>query len=85
MSILHAAERIVTGRRARQYGEPVECMQRIAQAWSAVLGVPVEARQVALCMAALKLVREGDRHRDDNLIDAAGYVLIADQCARDGS
>lgn len=82
MSVLRAAERIVTGRRSRQYGEPVECMHRVAQAWSAVLGVDVSARQVALCLAALKLVREGNRHADDNLIDAAGYVLIADKCAR---
>lgn len=81
MSVLRDAERIVRGARSRQYGEPVECMKRTAQAWSGVLGVDVSPRQVALCLAALKLVREAHRHAEDNLIDAAGYILIADKCA----
>lgn len=81
MTVLSDGEQLVTGERREQYGPPVECMARTAAAWTAVLGVPVQARQVALCLAAMKLVREGHAHRPDNLVDAAGYVLIADLCA----
>lgn len=65
--------------RRADYGDPRECHERIAQAWSAVLGVPVEARSVALCLAAVKLVRESIAHKRDNIVDGIAYIGIADQ------
>ena len=68
------AAKIVTHRRLA-YGHPAEDFARTAQLWSALLGCPIHARQVALCMIALKLSRECHQHRQDNLVDVMGYAL----------
>lgn len=72
-----AEELVLRGDRAHQHGHPPASMRRVALAWSGVLGITVTAREVALCLAAMKLCREANRHGADNLLDAAGYVLIA--------
>jgi len=73
---------LVDGDRETDYGHPVESHKQYALAWSAILRVEVSPKQVALCMAALKLVREGHRHKADNLDDAHGYVDIARRIAK---
>lgn len=82
------AERLVNGKRAEQYGQPPENMARIGAVWGALLGrEPIPPRTVAVMMAALKLAREcGPEPKRDNLVDACGYLLIAEQCgeAADG-
>lgn len=81
-----AGASLVDGERRRDYGDPVENLGRIGAAWAAILGLPepISARHAALMMVALKLVREGqgNRHKVDNLEDAAGYLHIADLAAR---
>lgn len=81
-SVAAEAERLVHGKRAEQYGEPAENMVRIGRVWGALLDrEPIAARTVALMMAALKLAREtGPEPKRDNLVDACGYLLIADLC-----
>lgn len=44
--------------RQETHGDPVVNMQRIAQAWSAILGVEVTPANVGRCMSALHLVRD---------------------------
>ena len=80
-SILDEAQRILAGPRQEDYGDPVEAHRRVAGAWSAILDHPVAAHEVALCMAALKLVRATTSTERDSLIDAVGYVAIADRCS----
>jgi len=53
-------------------------MRRIALAWSAILDRPVTGKEVALCMAALKLCREAHKPKRDNRVDLVGFALIAD-------
>lgn len=81
-SIAAEAERLVNGKRAEQYGNPPENMARIGVVWGALLGRDaIPARTVAVMMAALKLAREcGPEPKRDNLVDACGYLLIAEQC-----
>lgn len=74
-TILEEAQRLVTGDRGADYGHPIDDFGRTAQMWSALLGIPVSAADVALCMAALKLSREVNRPKRDNRVDAAGYLL----------
>ena len=85
MSILSRAERLVVrGARRAQYGEPVAHLSRVAAVWSALTGREFTAHDVAVMLAAMKLVRESHRPDEDNRVDAAGYVLIADLVEREG-
>jgi hypothetical protein len=72
-----AQELVLNGARRDAYGEPVEAMRRVAGVWTATRGCDRTARQVAVELALLKLTREACRHDLDNLVDAAGYVLVA--------
>lgn len=76
-----AGKRLVDSDREAQYGNPVENMARIGKAWEAILGIPVSGHKAALCMTALKLVREAKTHKEDNLLDAEGYIEIARRVA----
>lgn len=50
--------------------------QRVATIWSGILGFPVSAEQVVLCMVGLKLAREAGQHDPDNITDAEGYLSL---------
>lgn len=78
-TILQEAERIIGGDRAQDYGDITESTQRIASMWSTILGVDVTPRQVLLCMVGLKISREVNKHKRDNLVDIAGYVRLLEK------
>lgn len=67
--------------RQDDYGDCVETHTRMAGHISLILGVPVTARQAALCMVAVKLARESHQHKDDNCDDGGSYFEIAKKCA----
>ena len=71
--LLTTALRVIRARR-RQYGDPAAEFGKVAALWGAILDTRVEPRQVGLCMAAAKLVREAHQHRRDNLVDLCGYA-----------
>lgn len=85
MTTLTKAERLladagvtISGPKREAYGDPRESFEHIARVWSIVLGQSVSCRQVALCMAGLKLVRESHAHSRDNLLDGAAYFALAE-------
>lgn len=78
-SLANEARTLREGDRQADYGAPEDNLARIAQIWSGILGVPVTARTVALCMVGVKLAREGYRHKHDNLVDAYAYLEIAER------
>jgi Domain of unknown function (DUF6378) len=81
-TIAEEATTLVAGARRDHYGDPVENHTRIGKVWAVLLDLPepISPRTVAVMMAALKLVREGGpRGKRDNLVDACGYLLIAEQ------
>jgi len=82
MSILTEADEIAGESRSRDYGHPYENHRRIAAIWSiqmeGVLRRPLLPREVALMMIGLKLAREINSPKRDNLIDAAGYIKCVD-------
>ena len=51
----HAAE--LVNRRRREYGEPVDVFEQVAERWSLAFGTKLSTAQVALCAPRLKLVR----------------------------
>jgi len=73
----HAAE-LVGGDRAKQHGDKATNHQNIANLWTAYLGTPVTADQVAIMMVLLKVARTktGAVNRDD-FVDMAGYAGVA--------
>lgn len=80
ISILAQAENIVNGERQEQYGSPVESMNSIAALWTGYLRHPINGKDVAMMMALLKIAREQHNAKRDNLVDAAGYISIAERC-----
>lgn len=72
-TILQEAQRLTTGDRQESYGHPLDDFTKTAGLWSVILGVPVTAEKVALCMVAVKISRELNAPKRDNLVDGAGY------------
>lgn len=77
-SILTEAHELVNGDRAKAYGDVHENFQR----WSDLLrplGIVLTPYQLALVMVAGKLARQTHKAKRDNLVDACGYLEIADR------
>jgi hypothetical protein len=66
---------LVSGDRQNDYGHPLDDFTRAGKIWEAILGVPVSAEQIALCMVGVKIAREVNRQKIDNAIDGIGYFL----------
>ncbi len=73
------AKKLVYGDRNAQYGPPTKDLARTAKMWSAILDTEVTAKQVALCMVALKISRECFKPKADNIVDGIGYFLCAER------
>lgn len=80
MSILLEAESIVNGpeQANRKYGPPNEVFQVYADIFNSIAPTNVEltATDVAYVMLSVKLGREAHHHKQDNLVDACGYLEI---------
>ena len=76
--ILMEADRLTSGDRNKNYGDPYVNHDRIARIWSVVLGHEVSPAQVALCMVGVKLARlvETPDHLD-SFVDGAAYMALA--------
>lgn len=87
--ILHAAEKCVCGQRETDYGTPEDNFKAIAELWEAYLNkacargvnVCVEAKDVAVMMALLKIARiAAGGGKADSWIDLAGYAACGAEC-----
>ena len=87
--ILHAAEKCVCGQRETDYGTPEDNFETIAELWEAYLNkactrgvnVRVEAKDVAVMMALLKIARiAAGGGKADSWIDLAGYAACGAEC-----
>jgi len=77
-SIAHEAIQLVGGDRNRAYAHPAINFARIARLWEPIFGCPVTPAQVALAMIQVKVSREINAHKRDNLVDLVGYCLTLD-------
>ena len=76
--ILREAARLTLGARPGKHGDPVAQHRAAAGLWSAYLGMPVRADQVAVCMMLLKVSRTMvGAVNADNYVDGAAYMGIA--------
>jgi Domain of unknown function (DUF6378) len=78
--LLADARALVDGPRLLDYGSPQRNLRSIGVMWTEMLDVatPITPRQVALMLAALKLVRAANRTNRDDLLDLAAYASLAD-------
>lgn len=77
MNILEEANKIVNERseeKERQYGSFSKSMEIAADMASLMCGKTITAKDMYKCMIALKLSRESNKHKEDNLLDAAAYI-----------
>tara|TARA_R100000234_G_C4887304_1_gene129927 strand:+ start:240 stop:509 length:270 start_codon:yes stop_codon:yes gene_type:complete len=76
--ILNQASVLVQGQREKDYGDKTENHNNIAKLWSAYLDIKIEAHDVALMMALLKMARTklGEVSKD-TYIDMSAYSAIA--------
>jgi hypothetical protein len=77
----HAAG--LVDRRRREYGEPADVFEAVAQRWSLVFGTKVTAAQVVIALLDLKLVRlSRDPRHLDSIVDVAGYAAVLREVGR---
>ncbi len=82
---LALASELIYGNRDDAYGPAGEDFGATAEIWTAILrrkgmlapGAAIDAHAVALCMVGVKLSREAHKPKDDNRVDAAGYLALA--------
>ena len=78
-NILQEADKITDGDREKCYGSPLHDFTRVAKLWSVILGAEVKPEHVALCMIQIKISREINKHKRDNLVDIAGYARVLEK------
>lgn len=79
-SILAEAEDIVNGSRQSDYGDAANNFHRIANVVNSMYPqLNINAQQCCAVLMAVKLIREGFRHKRDNLVDLCGYAHIMNE------
>lgn len=81
-SVAQEAEEVINGERAQAYGDMKESFSNIAKMWSVIAKTEITPEQVGLMMIALKLCRENNRHKRDNLTDVCGYALCIERIVK---
>ena len=75
---LETAIKLTSGARAYDYGDKIINHNNIAKLWSAYLDVKIEAHDVAIMMALLKIARTKlGAVSKDTYIDMSAYSAIA--------
>lgn len=77
MNILKEADKIIHERseeKERMYGPFQEGMERAAKIASGATGKDLNAKDMYMCLVALKLSRQSYNHKEDNLLDAVAYL-----------
>lgn len=90
MNILLEADKIITGDREATYGKFDKNLQAIADMWNTYLvaaadadgNIVLSARDVCMMMVLLKVAREANKHKEDNLVDICGYTALAHKIAK---
>ena len=78
---LEIAKQLISGPRAKTYGDKVINHGNIAKLWSAYIDKELTAHDAAVMLALLKVARtKFGNPTKDTYIDAAAYMAIAGEC-----
>ena len=77
-SVLEEADHIVSVDRQKDYGHPYDDYTKVAKIASVIFGIEATAEQCAMFMIGVKMSRQLNKHKRDNLVDMAGYVKVLD-------
>jgi hypothetical protein len=88
-SAVAEAYQIIHGERAAHYGKAEDSFAAIGLVWTGLLanklgGNSITAEDVAILMTGLKLARQQNQHKRDNVVDAFGYLLLLDRMTGTG-
>lgn len=77
MNILEQANKIVYENtdRSKLYGSYHECNQRIADLMTILTGKQITVKDVYYLEVAMKLAREVQFHKEENLLDTVAYLV----------
>ena len=75
--LLKETIKVITGPRAKDYGDKHNNHVNISELWSSYLDHRISPHDVAICMALVKIARLKHRRTKDCYIDIAGYAAIA--------
>ena len=84
-NILEEANRLVHGARRGDYGHPLTDWGKVAgmfnALFSAKLKAPVTAEDMIMTLVLVKLSRQENKPKRDNIVDGAGYFALLEMCA----
>ena len=81
LEMLEEVAKICSGDRQEAYGSPLDNHRRIAKLWSVYLGVEIRPRQVGMMLVLLKIARDMNAPKTDNVMDIAGYAVVLQEIA----
>jgi hypothetical protein len=78
-NVLEEANDILGGNRQADYGDAVKNFENIAKVASILADKQLDAEDCCKVLMAVKICREGFKHKRDNLVDLAAYADILNQ------
>lgn len=89
MSVIDKAKQIIDGDREQTYGKADVNLNRIADLWNAYVrgrfdsSLLFTAQDVCWMMVLLKTARQMNADKEDNLVDAIGYIALIEKIGGD--
>jgi len=77
--MLEEAVSCITSDRASVYGPYENESDRACRIFEIITGIQLESKHIAILMMCVKLAREANLHKRDNLVDLCGYAGLYNQ------
>lgn len=75
-TVLDKVKELIYNDRRQQYGTIRNNMLRTGELFESITGIRITANECILFMVCHKLARESCNQKDDNIIDAIGYLAL---------